>query len=136
MRRRKTVVMAILLGACPPQRDCLHVDRQGRCCGWLCGFKNAPQIRRQQVSCTFGGVLFLHKAARETSQNFQSANRSERSSSHLQAECEPNWILLSAAEEAKLQECSCGPEGRDSSCFKVADRAQIKLKRIADPLFL
>lgn len=76
------------------------------------GFKNVPQLRRQQMSCTFGGVLFLHKAARETSLNFQSANRSERSSSHLQAECEPNWILLSAAEEAKLQECSVGQRAK------------------------
>lgn len=68
--------MAVSWGACIPQRGCLQTERQGLCWQWLCGFENAPQPRRQWVSCKSGGVLLLETPA-------VSQRRSERGSSYL-----------------------------------------------------
>lgn len=112
IKYKRTVVLAISPGSCFPQRGCLHVERQGLCPGWLCGFKNAPQPRRQWVSCRSGGVLFLTQPAAREACISKVLTDLQGAPVTWQAEREPNLTSLSAADEATDQECPSRPEGR------------------------
>lgn len=110
-RYRKTVFRAIPLGASFSQRNRLRVERQDLCWEWICGFTNARQPRRQQVSHKGGGVFLSKPAVSQRTLSFQSATTCA-GSNHLAGSRWTGLDLALSVEEAMDQERPQGLEGR------------------------